>query len=209
MADGAIEVHPPSGGSAIERAEQSVASRFSRVMRASTSRYGVLTDPPIVAAATAVGVVALLTALQLGAPSIVVRIAQGLAALPLALAVVTSVALSGARRRVVAWLASVPFPVENLNAVLNGVGELLEVRFAESSPTSQELNPELDAVHTDVFVTRAEPGEKLAEIRIGVVDSKRNPAASNHARYVRLQQIVERVLVPLSRRHAILEVRVK
>ena len=46
-------------------------------------------------------------------------------------------------------------------------------------------------------------------IRIGVVDSKRNPAASNHRRYARVVALVEQVLVPLAERHPIASVRVK
>ena len=51
---------------------------------------------------------------------------------------------------------------------------------------------------------------KQIEIKIGVVDSKRNPAGSNYQRYERVRQLVERVLVPLNQpeRSPIVTVRV-
>ena len=155
---------------------------------------------------------ALLAALQFGAPQVAVRVLTVLLGVPIAMAVIMTLALSGARGKVVSWLASVPFPVENMNAVLNGLGEMLDVTFKSGGPTSVELNKELDAVHPDIFVTKVTPEEgtvEQIEIRIGVVDSKRNPSATNHERYERVRAIVDRVLVPLSARHPITEVRVK
>ena len=40
----------------------------------------------------------------------------------------------------VSWLASVPFPVENMNGVLNGLGEVLEITFRDRAPEKGELN---------------------------------------------------------------------
>ncbi len=195
-----------------ERAEQSIAERFSRQMKATTSRYGVLMDPPMVAFETGVLFVAMLAALQLGAPANVVKALAALAALPTVIALGMTLAMGGARARVIDWLASVPFPVENMNAVLNGVGELLDVTFKSGGPTTAELNKELDRVHPDTFVTKVTPEEgtpEIIEIRIGVVDSKRNPAGTNHQRYERVRAIVDQVLVPLAQRFPIVEVRVK
>ena len=47
------------------------------------------------------------------------------------------------------------------------------------------------------------------EIRIGVIESKRNPSASNYRRYKRVVALVDQVLVPLSATHPILDVWVK
>jgi hypothetical protein len=191
------------------RADQSISERFSRMMRATTSPFGVLTDPIVIAVPTAVGLVALFAMIQYGAPIAAVRAVEVLVALPITGAVVVTMALLGARGRVVGWLAGLPIPVENMNAVLNGLGESLEVTFESACPSSPELNSRLEAVHADCFVLNASPEAKVVEIRIGVVDSKRNPAATNHARYVRVQQIVDRVLVPLHAEQPIVEVRVK
>lgn len=196
------------------RADESISARFTRLMKASTSRYGVLTDPVLVAVPSSVFLLAFLGALEAGAPALVVRVLAGLIALPLVVALVTLVALSGSRGRVVDWLESVPFPIENMNAILNGLGELLEVSFKNGGPTSADLNKELDAVHPDAFVAKVTPEEgtpEQIEIRIGVVDSKRNPAWSNYQRYERVRAIVDRVLVPLNQpeRSPIVVVRVK
>src|SRR3954462_13336243 len=108
-----------------ERADQSVSARFTRVMNATTSRWGMLTDPSIVGLGTAPVVVALVASIRLEAAPALITAFQGLAAVPLAVAVATALAQTSARARVVEWLSGVPFPVENMNAVLNGLGESL------------------------------------------------------------------------------------
>jgi hypothetical protein len=192
-----------------EAAESSIAERFSRHMKATTSPLGLLTDPALVGLATALALFALLAAVERGAPAAVQLALELLLCAPLLCAVLITLALSGARGKVIAWLTSLPFPLENLNAVLNGVGEELVVRFAATTPETTALNAELDKIHADVFVTSSGDESGLVEIRIGVVESKRNPAGSNHLRYRRVRAIVGDVLVPLSRQHPILEVRIK
>jgi hypothetical protein len=200
------------------RAAESIALRFTRLMNATTSPIGVLCDPPFVAFCTAPLLLALLAALQFDAPQGVVWGLGALMALPLLVALGVSVALVGARARVIEWLAGLPFPVENMNAVLNGLGDTIEVAFADSCPSTAELNRELDKVGPEAFVTRAPDvasdadapvNERLIEIRIGVVDSKRNPAASNHQRYVRVRALASAVLAPLHGQHKVVEVRIK
>lgn len=192
-----------------ERADQSVSRRFTRLMNASSSRWGLLTDPPLVALASGVLLITFLAALSMEADPVAVRVLGALAVLPSAVAIVVSLALLGARARVVAWLARQPFPVENMNAVLNGLGESLEVTFAGAPPAAEEINRELDKIDPDSFVLGGVEEARTLDIRIGVVDSKRNPAATNHRRYVRVLELVERVLVPLAERHPIESARVK
>ena len=60
----------------LARAEGSVATRFSRIMKATTSPLGVLTDPAIVALATALAFVFLLASMESGASPLVVHVAQ-------------------------------------------------------------------------------------------------------------------------------------
>jgi hypothetical protein len=203
-----------------ERAEQSVSSRFTRVMNATTSRWGVLTDPSMVGLATAPAAVGLLAAVRLEATPGLVMGLELLAAVPVTVAVLVGLSLTRARGRVVEWLATLPFPVENLNAVLNGLGESLEVSFQGRGPDVKELNAALDQVSPESFVFKGgeaqapgvarDPAEPhVFEVRIGVVDSTRNPSASNHQRFRRVQAIVHEVLIPLAERHPIVEVRVK
>lgn len=207
MAEVASEVAPAAG--ARQRADESVSASFSRLMRATTSRWGMLSDPPIVAIATAVPVVAVLVARRYDVQGPALLGLQVLAALPVVVALLVTIALLGARARVVDWLARVPFPVENMNAVLNGLGDTLEVTFGGEVPSTERLNLELDKIHADTFVTESVAAEHRVEVRIGVVDSKRNPAASNHDRYARVCAIVEQALVPLAATFPIREVRVK
>jgi hypothetical protein len=197
-----------------QRADESVSTRFTRVMNATTSRWGVLTDPPVVAVATAPGVIALVAAVRLDLAPAVVTALEVAAAAPLSMAIVAAIALMGARARVVGWLAGLPFPVENLNAVLNGLGESLEVTFRDACPKTVELNAALDPVSPESFVVRAPdadpgPDPRLVEVRIGVVDQKRNPSVSNHRRLERVKALIAEVLVPLAERYPIVEVRVK
>ena len=76
-------------------------------------------------------------------------------------------------------------------------------------PSREATNALLDAVSPDVFVMSIGEEERVLEVRIGVIDSKLNPARSNHQRFARVRAICERVLVPLSTTRPILSVRVK
>ncbi len=190
-------------------AEDSVATRFSRAMVATTSPYGLLSEPTLVAAETAIVLTAYIALRTSNGPPEVVSALALLSGVPLVIAVLTTLALMGARRRIVAWLDSLPFPLENLNGVLNGVGDSLEVTFEGAPPEQAGLNASLDTVHPDSFVTTINAETQSVEIRIGVVDSKRNPARSNHLRYARVRAIVDAVLVPLSKAHPIRSVYVK
>ncbi len=204
--------------SARERAADSIAARFTRVMNATTSPWGMLTDPSIVGAATAPGIIALLAAIRMEASPTVVLALEVVAALPLTVAIVLALALRGARARVIDWLASLPFPVENLNALLNGLGESLEITFRDAVPAAKDLNAELDRVSPDSFVSKGAGAgeddkppvdEKVVEVRIGVVDTPRNPSVGNHRRFVRVRVLVSDVLIPLSSRFPIAEIRIK
>ncbi len=156
-------------------------------------------------------VVALVASIRLEAAATLITALQVLAAVPLAVAVALALAQTGARARVVAWLAALPFPVENMNAVLNGLGEVLEVAFRDRAPAVTALNGALDRVSADCFVSKSgDDGDpSVVEVRIGVVDSKRNPSASNHQRLLRVQALVDEVLVPLAATSPVVEVRVK
>ena len=205
------------GGVGRERAAQGVVARFSRLMNASTSPRGMLSDPALAGVPSAIFFVAYLAAKSREASPDVVRALGALALAPLVLVLAASLLLLGARERVLAWLARLPFPLENVNALLNGVGAELEVRFAPPAegaspawpPSRDELNALLDAVSPDVFVTAIGDDERLVELRIGVLDSKVNPSRSNHLRYERVRAICDRVLVPLAASRPIASVRVK
>lgn len=191
------------------QATELVAERFSRIMNATTSPIGVVGDPPIAAASTAVFLVAYLAARRSDAPEGLQTALLVLVASPLAVAIFTTFALLGARSKVIAWLAAQPFPVENMNAVLNGLGDALEITFAPGAkvPETPALNAKLDAIHPDCFVI--ENKDDTALVKIGVVDSKRNPAWTNHQRYRRVLEMTEKLLVPLHAESPILTVRVR
>ena len=208
------------------RAAESVAARFTRIMNAATSRWGVITDPPVLALATGVFLILLLASLRISAVESLVPLFAALTALPVVVGVLVALSLLGARSRVIDWLAGLPFPVENLNAVLNGLGDEMEVTFATTCPPAAQVNPLLDAVSPDAFVTRAPDAvspasgappdgavpsldRRILEVRIGVVDSARNPSASNFQRYERVRALIDTVLVPLHAKHAVVEVRIK
>jgi hypothetical protein len=216
----------PAGSTAPEArllaAEQSVSTRFTRVMNATTSRWGMFTDPSIIGFCTAPLAVGLLAAVRADASPSVITVLEVLASVPLAVALTLWMALLGSRAKVVAWLASVPFPVENMNGVLNGLGEVLEVTFRDHAPGVPEMNAALDRVSAECFVSRgAEEDAAKAptgdfdgpppaiEVRIGIVDSPRNPSVSNHRRFERVRALVADVLIPLAERYPIVEVRVK
>lgn len=191
------------------RGADAVSARFSRVMNATTSPLGLLADPPLVALVTAVLALGWLLAKGREASEGLVTALGALACVPVAVAVLVTASLLGARRGVVAWLDATPFPVENVNALLNGVGEVLEVRFDRDPPAERELNERLERVHPDVFVTATRPEERVIELRIGVVDDKRLSSRSNHARWVRVRRIVDEALRDLDGSAGVAEVRVR
>jgi hypothetical protein len=194
-----------------DHADQSISARFTRVMNATTSRFGVLTDPSLVGLVTAPVLIALLAAVRLDAdPGVLTRL-EALALVPVCVSVAAALSLRGARARVVEWLATLPFPVENMNAVLNGLGEALEVTFRGPAPAAKDINDALDRVSPECFVSKTgdEGDPHVVELRIGVVDSKRNPSASNHRRLVRVQALVREVVAPLAAQNPVVEVRVK
>jgi hypothetical protein len=175
-------------------------------MRATASPLGVLTDPGVVGALVALlaMIAALLRYFWLGP-----RCTPALAAVvlaPVGVALVTWARLAGARRRVVDWLARLPFEVGNMNALLDGVAQNLEVRFAGEPPGRDALNAVLEAVHPDCFALAYHEEEHVVQVRIGVLESKLNPAAANHRRFRRVVALVEQALVPLGREHAIVSV---
>lgn len=201
----------PSANSSTARAaaEETVAARFPRIMKATTSPLGVLTDPPLVGLAVGVVVVVATLLFQLGLvdPARLAFMAA-LAALPIVVAIAVTVALAGARSRVIDWLAAQPFPIENVNALLNGVAQNLVVRFAAEPPDRDALNARLEAIDPDCFALGYDEAEHEVEVRIGVPESKLNPTGANHRRYRRVAVIVDQALVPLHAERPIVSVRV-
>jgi len=185
------------------RAEESLASRFTRLMNASSSPLGVWSDPPVVALGGAVTISISLFVARFVAAPVPRWLLWALALLPIAVGACAAVLISGARGKVIDWLASLPFPLENVNGLLNGVGQNLRIRFCDSRPSREELDEALRQVHEDCFALEFHDEEPEADVRIGVLDSKVNPARANYRRYLRVQNIVRQALVPLSERHPI------
>ena len=135
------------------QANELVAARFSRLMNATTSPLGVAGDPPLVAAATAVLLVAYLAATRSDAPPALQQVLLVLVAVPVGFAILVTFAILGARSKLVAWLAGLPFPLENMNAILNGLGDELEVTFKDGAkvPETAAMNAKLDAVKWEML----------------------------------------------------------
>jgi hypothetical protein len=196
-------------------AEENVARKFTRVMNATPSRWGVLSDVTF-SATTASIILALALAVSSRSSNgvTIIGVSMAIAAVPIVVTAVVSIALRGSRAVVLKWLTSLPFPVENVNAILAGVADTIEVYFEPlppgvGLPTRAELQPLLEAVSEDALMLGDRPEELLVEIKIGVVDSKRNPLMTNHVRWERLVKIVSVVLVPLSAKLPIARVHVQ
>jgi len=196
-------------------AEENVARKFTRVMNATPSRWGVLSDVTFSATVASL-IMAVALAFASGSRDVatVISVSSALAAVPIVVTVVASIMLRKTRAAVVDWLASLPFPVENVNAVLAGVADTIEVYFQElppgaTLPARAQLQPLLEAVSEDSLMLGDHPDERMVEIKIGVVDSKHNPLMTNHRRWQRLVAIVSAVLVPLSSRLPIERVHVQ
>jgi hypothetical protein len=185
------------------RVEESIAVRFTRVMNATPVHWGVLSDVTFGAVASAAILVVGLGIASMTADAVRwFPWALAVACLPALVSIAASVKLRGSRERVVAWLVTLPFEIGNMNAILAGLGDTIEVVFRKGSaiPPRSELQPKLEEVSEDVLMIREKSEELLVEIRLGVVDSKRNPLRTNHQRYARLQAVTEKVLVPLHAR---------
>jgi len=177
---------------------ESIAERFTRVMNATPAPLGVLSD---------LGAATVLAGMVVTAGFFAVRRAEDtgalyavlvLAAVPLVVSMGASFWLRDSRERVVEWLTSLPFPIENMNTLLAGLGDTIEVVFAPGVPipSRAELQPELDRISDDMLVTGDRPDEGVLQIRLGIIDSKRLPLRSNHERWKRLVALVEQVVIP-------------
>jgi hypothetical protein len=211
-------------------ASERVAHRFTRAMNAATSPLGVMTDIPFAAVLCSLPLVAgtrrALSAGRLDAGSLAWF---ALAGLPLLALVAVDVWLRGrARGQVVRWLSQQPFPIDNINGLLAGVGDSFEVVFAprdrRRAPGRDELQPKLDEVSDDALLLAwpdpAPDGEEVAPdgpdeplrtvvIGLGIVALKHFPFRTAYLRYRRFQALVERVLVPLHGKRRLEGVRVR
>jgi hypothetical protein len=178
-------------------------------MRAATSPLGVLTDPPIVC--VMVAVVALVSVILYNRLVIVadtLPMVFGVAALPIAAGFGITFWLGRTRAHVVRWLDGLPFVVDNVNGLLNGVADTLVVRFEGTPPSQQALNQRLETVHEECFVVAIDETAHEVQLRIGVIESKLNPAGAMHRRYRRTVGLIDQVLAPMHSEHRIAHVRV-
>lgn len=190
-----------------KRADESVAERFSRPMNAVTSPYGYLTDYALASALAALPIVLVVRQASVGAlasPLTVVFVVAGVA--PIIIAVALAATLRGARDEVVSWLAGFPFTIDNVNSLLVGLTDELEISLDGDAPDRRELQGLLDAISDDALVTIAE-GTRVV-VKLGVVESKFLPLKSSHQRWVRFRRVIEEFVVPLSKRVPVAGVRI-
>jgi hypothetical protein len=184
-----------------KEASESVAEKFTRVMNATPSPLGVLCDLTAASAISGALLVIGLFSIRRSSEASSLYVALAVAAFPLAASALLSTTLAGSRAAVVKWLASLPFPIENVNALLAGLGDTIEVFFEQGAelPARSSLQPKLDEISDDVLLVKERPDERSIEIRLGIIDSKRIPLRTNHQRWTRLVALVEGTLVPLSK----------
>jgi hypothetical protein len=182
-------------------ANESVAEKFTNVMNATPSPLSALCDLTLASVGSGLLlVVGLFTIRHTGDPSRLYMVLL-VAAAPFVASYGLQLALHRSRDVVVGWLTTLPFPIDNMNALLAGMGDTIEVFFERGAelPNRSSLQPKLEEVCDDVLLVKERPEERSLEIRLGVIDSKRMPLRTNHQRYRRLLAVVERVLVPLSK----------
>jgi hypothetical protein len=191
-------------------ANECVAEKFTRVMNATPSPLGPLCDLMAASILSGALVVGGLYGIRRSTDASALYAVLALAAVPLVASLLLSATLRGSRAKVVGWLGTVPFPVDNLNALLAGLGDTVEIVFAPGVdlPTRATLQPRLDAISEDMLLVKERPEERTVEIRMGIIDSKRMPLRTNHQRWKRLVALMEKVVVPLGQSRTIERVRI-
>ena len=181
-------------------ASECVAEKFTRVMNATPSPLGPVSDLMLASVISGLLIVAGFFGVRgtTGAPYLVIA----LAAMPLTASVVLyALFVRKSREKVVAWLCTIPCPIDNMNNILAGMGDTIEIVFTAGSelPNRASLQPSLDAISDDVLLVNARPEARAIEIRLGIIDSKRLPFHTNHQRWKRFVDVMEKVIVPLSK----------
>lgn len=194
-----------------QQASELIAERFTRVMNATVSPYGALNDLSMAALFAALPMVLIVRQAAGGdlvTPTSALLLTLGL--LPLLVAIVAGLMLRDGRDKVIDWMAPHPFPLENLNSLLAGISDEFEIHFQPDAPLPdrEELQKLLEPISDDTLATHVDPDQRLAVVKIGVIDSTRLPLRSHHQRYVRFQRIVDEILVPLHRTSPVAAVRV-
>jgi hypothetical protein len=179
-----------------KEASECVAEKFTRVMNATPSPLAPFCDPMAASVLSGAIVAAGFFAIRRSNDAALLYAVLAVAVVPL----VASLLLS----------AALPFPLDNLNALLAGLGDTIEIVFAPGAelPTRATLQPRLDAISDDVLLVRERLDERTLEVRLGIIDSKRLPLRTNHARWNRFVEVMEKVVIPLSKNTPIERVRV-
>jgi hypothetical protein len=191
-------------------ANECVAEEFTRVMNATPSPLGPLSDVMAASILSGLIVVGGFFGIRRSTDASLLYAVLAVAAVPLVASLLLAVSLRGSREKVIAWLCAVPFPVDNLNALLAGFGDTLEIVFPPGAelPTRASLQPRLEAVSEDVLLVKERPEERTLEIRMGVIDSKRMPLRTNHQRWKRFMELMDKIIMPLAKSNGIERVRV-
>ena len=186
-------------------ASECVAEKFTRVMNATPSPLGPLSDLGAASVLSGLIVVLGFFGIRRSNDASLLYVVLGVAAVPLIASAILSALTRDSRAKVVAWLCTVPFPIDNLNALLAGLGDTVEIVLAAGGelPTRAELQPRLDAISDDVLLVKERADQRVLEIRLGVIDSKRMPLRTNHQRWQRLVDVMEKVIVPLHKTNPI------
>lgn len=181
-------------------ANESVAEKFTNVMNATTSSLSPLCDLSVASVVSGLVLAVGLFVIRHSGNASSLYAVLAVAACPFLASYVLLLTLRGARSVVVGWLTTLPFAVVNMNVLLAGMGDTIEVFFEPGAalPDRSRLQPMLDRVCDDILLVKERPDERSLEIRLGVIDSKRMPQRTNHQRYQRLLDLVAQVLVPLS-----------
>ena len=147
-------------------ANESVAERFTRVMKATPSPIGAWCDLLVASVLSGALLVVGFFAIRRSNDPVALYVVLAIAAVPLAVSALLSTTLGGSRDAVVRWLSSLPFAVENLNTLLAGSGDTLEVHFEPGAdlPTRATLQPKLDEVSDEPCALKAGCGLTFARI---------------------------------------------
>ena len=124
-------------------ANDSIAKKFTNVMNATPSPLSAFCDVAVASIAAGLVLAVGLFIIRHGADPSRLYLVLAVAACPFLGSYGLQLALRGSRHAIVAWMTTLPFRIDNMNSLLAGMGDTIEVFFERGAelPSRANLSP--------------------------------------------------------------------